>query len=76
MAQLNAAASTSSKSLKSDEEELRLSRQWHATQPPPPPEAVPYINTDQEESDGHEEEYDGDEDDFDALLAWTLSRGG
>ncbi|KAG8916736.1 hypothetical protein FRC01_002893 [Tulasnella sp. 417] len=65
-AQSNATAWTGMSSRERDEEELRTeSQRWHAAQPPPPPEALRYINID-------EEEYTGDPDDEGAYLDWLL----
>ncbi|KAG8926441.1 hypothetical protein FRC01_008859, partial [Tulasnella sp. 417] len=66
-AQSNATASAAMSSRERDEEELRTeSQRWHAAQPPPPPEALPFINTD-------EEPYNGDPKDEAAYLDWLLS---
>ncbi|KAG8912803.1 hypothetical protein FRC00_003758, partial [Tulasnella sp. 408] len=66
VAQINAAASTTAGSLERDIEELR-SREWHAAQPSPPPEAIPYIRID-------EEPFEGDENDDYAVIDWILRR--
>ncbi|KAG8937396.1 hypothetical protein FRC00_006182 [Tulasnella sp. 408] len=66
LAQINAAASTTASSLERDIEEVR-SREWHAAQPPPPPEAIPYISLD-------EEPFEGDENDDYAVIDWILRR--
>ncbi|KAG8908319.1 hypothetical protein FRC01_007391, partial [Tulasnella sp. 417] len=48
-ARSNATASAAMSSRERDEEELRTeSQRWHAAQPPPPPEALPFIDIDEE----------------------------
>ncbi|KAG8922340.1 hypothetical protein FRC01_014167 [Tulasnella sp. 417] len=65
-AQSNATAWAGMSSRERDEEELRTeSQRWHAAQPLPPPEALRYINID-------EEVYTGDPDDEAAYLDWLL----
>ncbi|KAG8911193.1 hypothetical protein FRC01_005861 [Tulasnella sp. 417] len=65
-AQSNATAWAGMSSRDRDEEELRTeSQRWHAAQPPPPPEALRYINID-------EEAYTGNPDDEAAYLDWLL----
>ncbi|KAG8959545.1 hypothetical protein FRC00_001471 [Tulasnella sp. 408] len=64
-AQANAATSTAISALERDVEERR-SQEWHAAQPPPPPEAIPYITTG--------EKYEGDENDHVAMINWLLTQ--
>ncbi|KAG8919127.1 hypothetical protein FRC01_001470, partial [Tulasnella sp. 417] len=66
-ARSSATASAALSSRERNEEELRTeSQRWHAAQPPPPPEALPFIDID-------EEPYNGDPNDEAAYLDWLLS---